>query len=84
MERTVAVPREALGAMAKRYVVGWLVGLNGPTRGESYAVRIGRNVLGRDKKSDIVVVDGNSDFFKVMRSGGAVAGASDATAAKKH
>jgi pSer/pThr/pTyr-binding forkhead associated (FHA) protein len=57
MERTVAVPREALGALAKRYVVGWLVGLNGPVRGESYPVRIGRNVLGRDKKSDIVVPD---------------------------
>ena len=56
MERTVAVPREGLSP-AKRYVVGWLVELNGPLRGESYAVRIGRNVLGRDKKSDIVVND---------------------------
>jgi hypothetical protein len=60
MERTVAVPRiDAAGgvAAAKRYVVGWLVGLNGTSRGESYAIRMGRNVLGRDKRSDIVVND---------------------------
>ncbi|HVS30214.1 MAG TPA: FHA domain-containing protein [Thermoanaerobaculia bacterium] len=57
MERTIAVPKMETGAAAKRYVVGWLVGLNGALRGESYAVRIGRNVLGRDKKSDIVVND---------------------------
>ena len=36
-------------------------------------------------KSDVVVVDANSDFFKAMRgSGGAGAGAGDAAAAKKH
>jgi len=36
-------------------------------------------------KSDLVVVDSNSDFFKVMRgSGGAGAGAADAASAKKH
>lgn len=60
MERTVAVqklPAGATGAEAKRYVVGWLVGLNGNARGESYAVRIGRNVLGRDRRSDIVIND---------------------------
>ncbi|MGZ7040292.1 MAG: FHA domain-containing protein, partial [Thermoanaerobaculia bacterium] len=56
MERTVAVQKIA-GAQAKRYVVGWLVGLNGATRGESYPVRIGRNVLGRDRRSDIIVQD---------------------------
>jgi pSer/pThr/pTyr-binding forkhead associated (FHA) protein len=59
MERTVAVPRiaDAAGAPVKRYVVGWLVGLNGSSRGESFPVRIGRNVLGRDRRSDIVVTD---------------------------
>ena len=60
MERTVAVPKlgdPALAAQAKRYVVGWLVGLNGVTRGESFPVRIGRNVLGRDRRSDIVIND---------------------------
>lgn len=58
MERTVAVPKSDLsGAPAKRYVVGWLVGLNGATRGESFPVRIGRNVLGRDRRSDIVITD---------------------------
>jgi len=62
MERTVAVMKPAINgaapdAQAKRYVVGWLVGLNGPNRGESFPVRMGRNVLGRDKRSDIVVTD---------------------------
>jgi len=58
MERTVAAPKIALEAPAARYVVGWLVGLSGAAaRGESFAVRIGRNVLGRDKRSDIVVND---------------------------
>ena len=41
----------------QRYVVGWLVGLNGTARGESFPVRMGRNVLGRDRRSDIVVND---------------------------
>ena len=55
MERTVAVQK--ITGSAKRYVVGWLVGLDGAARGESYPVRIGRNVLGRDKRSDIIVND---------------------------
>jgi len=54
MERTVAAAQ--LNAQ-KRYVVGWLVGLNGLSRGESYPVRMGRNVIGRDKRSDIVIAD---------------------------
>ena len=57
MERTVAVPKGSMAVDGKRYVVGWLVGLNGSSRGESYPVRIGRNVLGRDRRSDIVVND---------------------------
>ena len=57
MERTVAVPRLAADVAPKRYTVGWLVGLNGVSRGESYPVRIGRNVLGRDRRSDIVIND---------------------------
>jgi FHA domain-containing protein len=57
MERTVAVQKISPEGAAVRYVVGWLVGLSGPSRGESFAVRIGRNVLGRDKRSDIVVND---------------------------
>ena len=56
--RTVAVPKPVPGASPeKRYVVGWLIGLNGPIRGESFPVRMGRNVMGRDKRSDIVVSD---------------------------
>ena len=53
-ERTVAAAQ--LNA-SKRYVVGWLVSLNGATRGESYPVRMGRNVIGRDRRSDIVIQD---------------------------
>jgi hypothetical protein len=56
-ERTVAASRQDLAAGGKRYVVGWLVGLSGSDRGESYAVRLGRNVIGRDRRSDIVVND---------------------------
>ncbi|MGN6184542.1 MAG: FHA domain-containing protein [Thermoanaerobaculia bacterium] len=56
-ERTVAASRQEIAAQGKRYVVGWLVGLNGSTRGESYAIRLGRNVIGRDRRSDIVVND---------------------------
>ena len=54
MERTVAASH---ANAAKRYVVAWLVGLNGAARGESFPVRMGRNVIGRDKRSDIVIHD---------------------------
>jgi predicted component of type VI protein secretion system len=59
MERTAAVqvPKLDAAAAQKRYTVAWLVGLNGSLRGESFAVRIGRNVLGRDRRSDIVIND---------------------------
>ena len=59
MERTVAVqlPTVNPAAAQKRYTVAWLVGLNGSLRGESFPVRIGRNVLGRDRRSDIVIND---------------------------
>lgn len=40
-----------------RFVVGWLVGMNGSSIGESYTVHTGRNVIGRSPKSDIVVGD---------------------------
>ena len=56
-ERTVAAQRLEAGQQQKRYVVGWLVGLNGPSRGEAYPVRMGRNVIGRDRRSDIVIND---------------------------
>jgi len=58
MERTVAVQKlSAEDLQPARYVVGWLVGLNGNARGESHAVRMGKNVIGRDRRSDIVVND---------------------------
>jgi len=57
MERTIAAQKLDPTAAPKRYVVGWLVGLNGTARGESSPVRIGRNILGRDRRSDIVVND---------------------------
>lgn len=59
-ERTVAAQKVDLAAVEPelpRYVVGWLVGLNGAGRGESYTVRIGRNIIGRDRRSDIFVAD---------------------------
>ena len=56
LERTVAVQRNS-DATPKRYVVGWLIGLNGAARGEAYSVRIGRNVIGRDRRSDIAIDD---------------------------
>lgn len=56
MERTVAAARLD-SSSGKRYVVGWLVGLNGATRGESYPIRMGRNVIGRDRRSDIIITD---------------------------
>ncbi len=58
MERTVAAQKIGMvDASPRRYVVGWLVGLSGTARGESFPLRIGRNVLGRDSRSDIVVDD---------------------------
>jgi hypothetical protein len=58
MERTVAVGRsEGAPSQARRYVVGWLVGVNSVIRGESFPVRMGRNVIGRDRRSDIVIND---------------------------
>lgn len=57
-QRTVAAVKPELATAAtNRYVVGWLVGLSGSSRGESYTVRNGRNIVGRDKRSDIVVND---------------------------
>jgi hypothetical protein len=58
VERTIAVARTLdPNAQPKRYVVAWLIGLTGNARGESFPVRMGRNVLGRDRRSDIVVND---------------------------
>jgi pSer/pThr/pTyr-binding forkhead associated (FHA) protein len=54
MERTVAA---AQVHPTKRYVVAWLVGLSGSSRGESFPVRMGRNVIGRDRRSDVVIQD---------------------------
>jgi hypothetical protein len=58
MERTVSAQKIDPGtAQPARHVVGWLVGLSGAGRGESFPLRIGRNVLGRDRRSDIVIND---------------------------
>jgi len=54
MERTVAASQVNA---TKRYVVAWLVGLSGTSRGESFPVRMGRNIIGRDRRSDIVIHD---------------------------
>lgn len=59
VHRTIAVPRMELAPQPheNRFTVGWLVGVNGAARGESFTVRTGRNVIGRSPKSDIVVGD---------------------------
>ena len=54
MERTVAASK--IDAQ-KRYVVGWLVSLNGSTRGETFSIRMGRNIIGRERRSDVVIND---------------------------
>lgn len=57
-ERTVSSAKMDPSQLSvRRYVVGWLIGITGTVRGESYPIRIGRNILGRDRKSDIVVND---------------------------
>jgi len=57
IDRTVTVNKVDSQGQARRYVVGWLVGLNGSARGESFPVRMGRNVLGRDHRSDVSIND---------------------------
>lgn len=57
IERTVAAQKVGESQQLKRYVVGWLVGISGPIRGEAFPLRMGRNVIGRDRRSDIVIND---------------------------
>lgn len=59
VERTVSAPKLDVEAdhEGMRYVVGWLVGLDGPAKGESFTIRMGRNTIGRDRKSDVYVND---------------------------
>ena len=57
-QRTVTVAKlEQEAEQAPRFVIGWLIGLNGSSRGESYTIRSGRNVLGRSRSCDIWVHD---------------------------
>ena len=57
-QKTVTFARfEAGGDAERQYVVGWLVGLNGTVRGESFDVRMGRNRLGRSRDSEVVIRD---------------------------
>lgn len=56
--RTTVAPKIEFGeSLSQRYTVGWLVGLSTSMRGESFPLRIGRNVIGRDPKSDVSVSD---------------------------
>jgi hypothetical protein len=55
--RTSAMPKVGAAVASRRYVVGWLVGLNQSVRGESFPVRVGRNVMGRDRRSDLHIPD---------------------------
>ena len=57
INRTSAQPKIGMSVSENRFVVGWLVGLNKSFRGESFPVRTGRNTIGRDRRSDIVLSD---------------------------
>ena len=50
-------PASYVNDPAQRFVVGWLIGLNGSVKGESYPIRIGRNTIGRDRKADVTIND---------------------------
>lgn len=58
-QRTVAVSKLDPGVLAPvpRYVVGLLLALSGPSRGDAYLVRMGKTIIGRDRKSDVVISD---------------------------
>ncbi len=56
-ERTVSASKADLTEEPARYVVAWLLALSGPARGRSFEVRNGRNVIGRDPKSDVRLSD---------------------------
>jgi len=50
-----ADPRKTvlLSALKKPPVVGWLVALDGPQRGEDFRLREGQNTIGSDETSDV-------------------------------
>lgn len=56
---TVMAPKAMTlsGEHEPKWVVGWLVAINGRMIGESLAIRGGRNVIGRNVRSDIVIPD---------------------------
>lgn len=57
-QRTIAVQKGEPGAaVIPRFVVGFLLALTGPSRGDAYPVRMGKTVIGRDRRSDVVVTD---------------------------
>ena len=41
-------------------VVGWLVGVSGPSKGRTYAIRENKNFIGRSANMDIVLADDSS------------------------
>ena len=41
-------------------VVGWLVGISGPSKGKTYAIRENKNFIGRSSNMDIVLADDNA------------------------
>lgn len=57
--QTVMAPKGMTlsGEHQPRWVVGWLVAINGRMVGESFPVRAGRNVIGRNVRSDVVIPD---------------------------
>lgn len=41
-------------------VVGWLIGISGPSKGRTYSIRENKNFIGRSPNMDIVLADDNS------------------------
>lgn len=58
-QHTVLAPRPVTvaGPGEPRWVVGWLVAVEGRMLGNSFPLRTGRNVIGRSAKSDVVIPD---------------------------
>ena len=51
-EKTIGI---YFGEAKKEPVVGWLVCVDGPTQGESYVLKSGKNFIGRNETNDVVL-----------------------------
>lgn len=64
MNETRADSDKTIGIMQKHKgidpVVGWVVCIDGPSKGKDYRIKSERNFIGRDQKMDIALVEDNS------------------------